>query len=393
MIRILHLCPGLDKGGISSVILNYYKKIDRTKFHFDFGIFAEEIGASGKELEQMGAKIYLLPQKRKGLKKYIKALDNILKNGNYDVVHAHENYMAFIALGIAKRNGIKVRVVHSHSANAVRSGCKEKIIAFVGKALTKKVATNYVACGKLAAKYLYGKRYVENGKVLILPNAIKLDKFKYNNEERLALRKKYNVGSNFVVGTLARLSLQKNLAFYVDCMKEITKNNSNIVFVVFGVGSEENNLREKIQANNLTNNVFLLGNVDNAEKYYNMFDLVVLPSLFEGFPMVGVEALANGVNVLFSDSITHEFEEYFGVKYLSIQSKDKWVEETLRLANELKNISCENDKKNNLQVYNLQDEHNISVRNDNICLLEKNNLNIDKSYKLLEKMYEDAMNG
>ena len=130
--RVLQVVTIMNRGGLETMLMNYYRKVDRNKIQFDFAIFHERLGMTGKEFEKMGSKIYILPQKKVDFKGYIGTLRKILEENNYEIVHAHQNYQSFIPLKIAKDMGVRVRIAHSHTTLAM-PGIKQKIYYMIGK--------------------------------------------------------------------------------------------------------------------------------------------------------------------------------------------------------------------------------------------------------------------
>ena len=171
MYKILHIIPGeAGYGGIENVVYNYYNNIDRSIFHFDFTINAETPGYNGKRLIDLGSKYYTLPLTTKGLQEYRKKLNSILKNGNYDAVHAHKNEMAFISLEVAKKAGIQCRVAHSHTT-APYTNIKNEIRRISGLVFNNIYATSVVGCGELAGERIFGKTRMHRKNSFVLPNS------------------------------------------------------------------------------------------------------------------------------------------------------------------------------------------------------------------------------
>lgn len=133
MVRVLHIINGADLGGISSMLLNYYRHMDRTKVHFDFVSSIAELGYNGRELEKLGSKFYFIEMKSKGLINHIKELDKLLKNEHFDVIHVHSNHTSYVALMVAWKNGIRIRIAHGH--NAVKENFRTEIEYLEGSVL------------------------------------------------------------------------------------------------------------------------------------------------------------------------------------------------------------------------------------------------------------------
>ena len=209
MYRVLHIMAGADAGGISTVVLNYYRVLDRTKIHFDIAVTTDMIGQNAAEMEKLGAKIYRLPLKSTGLKAFDSALTELLKNGNYQAVHVHENETSYVALRIAKKVGIPQRIAHAHTSSPCTS-LKEELRRNSGCILNYHYATNVIGCGHLAGERVFGRFNMKRSKACVLPNAIDSEKFCFDARTRAEVRRELGVEDNFVVGMVGRLSDQKN---------------------------------------------------------------------------------------------------------------------------------------------------------------------------------------
>jgi len=333
-IRVLQLVPGLASGGISSVLLNYYRHMDREKVHFDFCVFMPELGKSAEEFKKMGSEIYVLPKKSKDMRAYKEKLMKIIREGNYDVVHAHQNYQSFIPLRYAKKCGVKVRIAHAHSTKIDHVNFKKRILLFLSRLFNVFYVTDYMACGKDAGRAMFGA--VENKKNFkVLKNAVENGRFFFSPEVRDRVRKDMDWQDKLVIGNIGRLSQQKNQLFLMEIFSEITKLSENAILCICGEGEDRAKVEEKIRELKLGEKVFLLGNRSDVAELMNGFDVFLLPSLFEGLPVTGIETLTNGLPSVMSDTITREFDEYGKVRFIPLDAPlDVWAEAVLDAARE-----------------------------------------------------------
>ena len=199
------------------------------------------------------------------------------------------------------------------------------------KPLLKKYATDYFACSKLAGEWLFGKENVENGKVKIIHNAVDYQKFKMNEEVRNSIRKELNIEDKLVIGHVGRFTNQKNHTFLIDIFNEIHKKNSNSVLMLVGIGEKEDEIKEKVKKLEIEQNVLFMGFQDNVNELMWAMDVFLMPSLYEGLPVVGVEAQATGMPCFMSkDVVTDEVKITEGVKFISLnETAEKWAEEIL----------------------------------------------------------------
>lgn len=333
MYNILHVMAGADAGGISMVVLNYYKYLDHNRYHFDVAITSDHIGMNGEKLIELGAKIYFLPLKSEGIKKYKKALSEILDTNQYDCIHVHENETSYVALSVAKKHNISRRIAHSHTTSP-SSSLKNELRRLSGCFLNGIYSTNMVGCGELAGRRVFGNHNFNKGKVIVLPNGIETKRFSYNQDVRNNVRNALNLEQNFVVGMVGRIDYQKNNIFAIEIFKQIHKNISTAKLVIAGNGPDENALKDAISSSGLTEEIIMLGRRSDVDQLYQAFDIFLLPSRFEGFPVAAVEALSSGLPVLLSNTITKELSFGSAVEYLPLDNVSEWVSAALKYTND-----------------------------------------------------------
>lgn len=317
-IRVAQVIGFAAEGGVESMIMNLYRNIDRSKVQFDFFVECSSKIIRPDKIEEMGGKVVYIPK----LKKLIlndRPLVKLLKEGKYDICHANKTTLNFFYLKAAKKAGIKVRISHAHSTT---SG-KEKIRDLAKKILrlfSKKNATHYFACGEKSGRWMFGNKIFDEGKVYIVNNAIELERFKYNQELRDAMRKELEIENKFVVGHVGRFLTQKNHTFLIDIFFEIQKKRPDSVLLLIGDGPLHQEMVEKTRTLKINHKVIFAGVHKHPERYYQAMDCFVMPSLYEGLPVVGIETQANGLDCFLSDSITREVKVNENVEFLSISS-------------------------------------------------------------------------
>ena len=199
-----------------------------------------------------------------------------------------------------------VRIAHSHSTSNPREW-KKNLMKNALRPFSKVWATDYFACSELAGRYLFGDKAFDKGEVKIIRNAIDAEKFKFDPEARKKLRKEIRIADDdFVIGHIGRFVEQKNHRFLIDVFAEVKKKKKNAKLVLAGQGPLLEEIEQKVKDLGLEKDVFFLGQRSDTDKLYSVFDVFCLPSLYEGLPVVGVEAQANGVPCIFSDRITEE---------------------------------------------------------------------------------------
>ena len=326
MKKICLVVCNLISGGVESVLLNYFSNI---KDDFEVELITYGIGSQicYNSFLDLGFTIHIIPRKKDGFLKSYRAMEKIIRNGNFDVVHAHLNEWNCIPIHIAKKYNVPLRISHSHIAEPVH-GIKKLMLLFQRKIILKD-SNKLCACGIMAAKYLYGESLLKSGKVKIINNAINIDKFKYNEEYRRSMRAQYDIkDSDLVIGHIGRFVKQKNHIFLINIFNEIVKIEPSAKLMLMGRGELEDNIKNQLKQLKIENNVIFLGVNNFPEKLYSCIDVFCFPSLFEGLPVVLVEAQASGVPIVTSNTITNEIFLSENISVLKLnQNYSEWAKE------------------------------------------------------------------
>ena len=330
MIRVLHSVSNMDRAGLETMLMNYYRHIDRELIQFEFLCNKPKKGAYEEEVRQLGGRIFVTPGfnpvKLPKYRAYMK--DLFKKNPEIQIVHAHNGALAYYALREAQRNGIPHRIAHSHNSK-INFDMKWPIKQYC-RSHMKNATTDFWGCGELAIEFYFGKKIVESGNYTLIKNAIEEERFVYNEQIRAELRKKYKVEDKFVIGHVGRFMYQKNHTVLIDIFAKVHQKNPDTVLFLIGEGELEEKIREKIGSLGLTDAVVFTGSIPNVNEMYQMMDVFVLPSLYEGLPVVGVEAQASGVCSIFSDTVTSEVGITDLAHFLPLTaSTDVWADKIL----------------------------------------------------------------
>ena len=353
-IRIAHIMGKWLGGGVESVVMNYYRNIDRNKVQFDFICDEDSKYIPTDEIESLGGKVILIPPYQKPFK-YHKELKKVLKEGNYKIVHSHISTMSFFSLWAAKSAKVPVRIVHAHSTTNKQEK-KKNLMKQVLRPFSKVFANRYFCCSELAGRWLFGNKTYNQGKVYLLNNAIDVDKFKYNEKVRKAKRKELNIkDKDLVIGRIGRFAKQKNHEFLIDIFNEIHKQNKNTILLLAGDGPLKEEIQNKVKKIGLEKNVQLLGQRNDANELYQAFDAFVLPSLYEGLPVVGVEAQTAGLPCFFSTDMTKETKVLDSTKFIELSKSPKeWADIIIKELNNFKRKDMTKEITNN--NYNIKNE-------------------------------------
>lgn len=307
--------------GITSVIMNYYRNIDRDKIQFDFAIGEEIHGSLEEEIKELGGKVFKMPSRKKRTIKYIKSLKKLVEINKYKIVHVHGNSgTLYLDIHALKSVGVPVRIAHSHN-----STCNYKFIHKLLKTSLNKEITDAIACSNLAGDWLYNREYI------IINNGIDIRKFVFNKNIRNEYRRKMNLQNKFVIGHIGHFSYQKNHDFLLRTFKEVYDRNKSAVLMLVGDGKLRQDIEKKIDDFSLKESVIILGKRNDVAELMQAMDVFLLPSRFEGLPVVLVEAQTSGLKCIVSDSITKECQITGRVKYLSLyEDVNCWISEILK---------------------------------------------------------------
>lgn len=341
-MRVLHIVPNMNMGGLETFIMNVYRHIDREKIQFDFLEHYKDESSYDKEIESLGGKIYHFSLRNdNNIIKYIFNLNKFFKmHKEYKVLHCHMESIGALVFIIAKLNGVKVRIGHAHT-NYTNNNLKGIIKRILSKAF-KYTTTINLACSYEAGKYLFN-----NKKFTIIFNGIDFSKFKYNNKIRNDFIKEYDLKDKYVIGHVGRMDPGKNHMFLIDVFFEYQKIYANSVLVLVGDGEERNKIKEKIKEYNIEDKVLLLGVRNDIYNLYSLFDVFLFPSLYEGLGIVLIEAQINGLSCITSKNIPRSTKISNLIKYVELD-KNKWLNALLKVKKRKKAIY--NKNKNNYDI-------------------------------------------
>lgn len=319
----------LNMAGAETIVVNYLQNIDSNKFHIDFVLYGNHIGDYSDIVTNKGCKVYFLGSHSKIIHNY-RILNNIFCNNHYDIVHAHANATSALALLVAKKNNVKIRIAHSHSAGFSEEKKARLVYLKLLRVLTNRNCNVRFACSRAAGDFLFGKH-----DYIIINNAIDLSKFKFDEDARKKYRKQLNIPDEIkVILHVGRFIYVKNHKFLIDIFAKALQLNPNLILVLIGTGVNKSSVQNQCKEKNIIGHVIFLEPTDKVNKLYSMADMFILPSLFEGLPTVGVEAQASGLPCLFSDKVTPEVDLLDTTCHLSLQaSENEWSKKIVEMVN------------------------------------------------------------
>lgn len=324
-LRVLQVVTHMERGGLESMLMNYYRYIDREKIQFDFLVHRQERAAYDDEIEAMGGKIYRLPRLVPWSKAYLTALNRFFdEHPEYRIVHVHQDCLSSVILKAAQQHNIPVRIAHSHNANQDRN-LKYPIKLWCRRSIPR-CATHLFACGKDAGDWMFGGATYQ-----IINNAIDTTAYTYDTNKRVELRRQLGLADELVIGHVGRFNPQKNHPFLMDIFAALLKKESNAVLLLVGGGEGMSQIREKAQKLGIAEHVHFLGVRSDVADLMQAMDVFVLPSLYEGLPVTMVEAQAAGLPCIISDKVPPECiltEGLVDIMTLSA-SPEAWAEKIL----------------------------------------------------------------
>ncbi|MCD8203126.1 MAG: glycosyltransferase, partial [Prevotella sp.] len=326
----------LHTGGKRNLIMEYYRHIDRTKVQFDFICDSDSNGIPENEINSLGGKVYKVAP-YKNIIPHLKQTYKILKSNRYEVMHAFDNTLNIFPLFMGRLAGVKVRISESISKGDKNE--KKTLIKYALRPFSHCFANYYMANSIDCGIWQFGKKCYEKGKISIFKTVINADDNAFDSELRKQTRTKYGWNDKVVYGFIARYVPQKNPLFLIDIFNEITKKQDNAILVMIGFGELEHDMHEQINQNGITDKVIDLGHRDDIKQFYNAFDAFLLPSLYEGMPVVGIEAQCAGLPIFFSKNITEETSASKLANYIGLdESPSLWADKIIEKTND--NLPC-----------------------------------------------------
>lgn len=294
-IRILHIVTYMGRGGLETMLMNYYRAIDRTKVQFDFLTHRDFEADYDAEILALGGRIYHLPPLNPFGKGYLSALDRFFsEHPEYRIVHSHLDCMAGIPLKAAKKHGVPVRIGHAHNSSQPKDA--KYLLKLMYKRMISRVATQLFACSEDAGRWMFG-----GSDFRVLNNAIDAVRYAYDLQARSATRRELGIpGDRLVFGHVGRFDPQKNHSFLLSVFAHLPKD---AMLLLVGDGVLRPEAEQLAQKLNIRDRVIFTGVRSDVHSLLQAMDVFLFPSLFEGLGIVAVEAQAAGLPCLISDGV------------------------------------------------------------------------------------------
>jgi glycosyltransferase involved in cell wall biosynthesis len=302
-VRVLHLFTILNRGGAETNVMNYYRKLDKSKFQFDFVVHREEKGAYEDEILALGGKIFrfsnIHPLK---LRSYKQQIRQFFEEHHYSIIHGQCSELGYFFYKEAYNRGVPVIIAHGHSSNP-KLDLKLILRNFL-KVRMRSYINNYFSCGNDASIWLFGEKLAV--KAFVMKNAIDTIKFAFRYSESLKIKKKINADDTKNIVHVGNFTEPKNHQFLIAVFNELLQKDCNQKLFLVGDGGLKFQIQEKVKKLGIEQKVIFLGSRNDVNELLQAMDVFLFPSLFEGLPVSLVEAQASGIQCVISDGIPKE---------------------------------------------------------------------------------------
>lgn len=320
MKKILFVIPSLTQAnGIPAFLINYLSNIDLKKF--DITVLTSNLRPSKKHInffKNNNIKLFFVSDFRKeGLIKYWKSLKNFFKNNHdYDLIYSNVANQSLFIFFMAKIYGIDNYALHSH-ATISSASLKKRVLNDALIRIILKKTKYFISCSEIAGKAMFRKK-----NFCVINNAIDYSKYKFSLNDRENIRNKLNIKNNEkIVGYVGRFAQQKNIYFFKRLAEKL---NYDYKILMIGTGDLKESFIKQIIETKLENKFVFVDECDNVNKYYSAMDCFMLPSHFEGLPIVSIEAQANGLVCFLSDTISKECKILETTQFLNRNNIELW---------------------------------------------------------------------
>lgn len=323
-MRVAQVIGKLSAAGVEAVVNNYYYIIDHSRVQFDYFIDEDSICTPPAEIISLGARYYYIPSTKRVFAR-IRALYNIFKMNKYEIVHAHMNTLNMPVLLAARLANIPVRISHNHSTSDQSEGYRAMLKCLL-RPTARWWATDFMACGQRAAEWMFTSHMLKNGLVTILPNAIDVEQFRFRQDTRHAIRLELGAENRFIVGHVGRFTQQKNHIFLLEAFNKLHARRADAMLLLVGEGELRADIEKYVKKQGIADCVRFMGIRKDIAQLYCAMDVFVLPSFYEGLPVVGIEAQAAGLPCVFSTNVDPSAAIGGEVRFLSLKrGPEQWA--------------------------------------------------------------------
>ncbi|MDR2736752.1 MAG: glycosyltransferase [Gracilibacteraceae bacterium] len=333
-MRVLHVVNSLDRGGVENMMMNVYRRVNRSQLQFDFLVQTDQVGVYEEEIDLLGGRVYRVPYQTTskftlpGQAYYAKlrGFFHALPLFTYPVIHSHLDRMSGLVLAAADDAGIPIRIAHSH-AKRTTGATLTRLYKYSWGWFIRRYATHYAACSKEGARWLFGW---PPRKVQVIPDAVNVRDFLFRDDYRQYLRKRHGWDNAYVIGYVGRLEAIKNPQFLLRVFSRLHARRPDALLVFFGCGSEIGALQALAAELHLLPYVQFWGERDDISQLLNALDILAVPSLAEGLGTAVVEAQANGLPCLASTGVPRSADMGAGLVQFLPLAEEVWQDHLCR---------------------------------------------------------------
>ncbi len=343
-IKVLHFLPRWDNGGMEHAALDIITHFDN-KYTYEICAAFLESEFALDSLKNRKIKFTAFYRSKKyNFSDCIKGLYIHLKKNKYDIVHCHvNNAIGLIFAAVAKNAGVNKVVVHTHN-NSFGAGKRilKSLLRFFSIVIFRNVPDLFLACSNEAGKWTFGTSVEKRTNYHVIYNGIDQQKFAYNKKKRNELREHYSLNGKFVIGHIGHFNYQKNQAFLLQTIQDVSRKISNVCYFFVGAGELKNDFLREVREKHLESFVIVIDTVTNPQDYYSMFDVFAFPSHFEGFGIVLIEAQISGLKVICSANVSKDTAITENIEYLPIDTNESvhlWAKSIIKCKNNIHEIN------------------------------------------------------
>lgn len=327
MIRIAVVVGKMNSGGKKNLVMEYYRHIDRSKVQFDFICDSDSQAIPHDEIERLGGRVYEIAPYQNILKNMFE-LYRICKRNKYMIMHAYNSTMNLFPMFVAKMAGIPVRI--SESLSMAHDNDKKTVLKKILRPMSRLFATHFMSCGEDCGRWQFGDDFFDAGRVDVFKTAINTEFNSYNEKLRAVTREKYGWEDKIVIGHIGRFTAQKNSIRLIDIFAAIAKKEPQALLCLIGDGELKEDMFSRIREYGIEEQIDYLGRREDIQQFYNAMDCFLLPSLYEGLPVVGLEAESCGLPMFFSAEVTKEANACELGHFIELSASDEyWAEQIL----------------------------------------------------------------
>lgn len=318
--RILHILAALDSGGVANFTMNIYRRINKDEYQFDFALTSGEPSIMDEEAKSLGARLFYFDR----TESLTDNLEHILKTeGDIYGVHSHVFFYSGLMLRTAKKCGVELRLAHAHNAH---TGEKRSLPRLAYEAamryMIRRNATALLGCSEKACKYVFGENIMSDARAAVLPDGIDCDRFAFNETARAELRQSYGVDGKLVVGHVGHFNPAKNHEKILGVFAKLCEERPDSALLLAGDGELEADVRRLTRELGIEDKTVFTGAMSDVEKVYQVMDVFLFPSRYEGFGMAMIEAQASGLACVASDVVPEDTDADGRTTYLPLSESD-----------------------------------------------------------------------